>query len=283
MTHMLLMSFDDSNFLNLNCTLNRFLEYAFGLINKTNIHFCYIGTAGNDRWIERVFFTRFVRAKFGKNITTSELSLTKSRRTEKQLEDYITQQDILFIGGGDTEKMLEIWNKSGFSFILDKLKSENRLPLLAGVSAGGMYPFHSGLTDSTPGHYTAMSCLGWFKESFCPHANSKRKSLCAYSNNQYLERMDAYIIAVRQGLLPSGFAVPDNCMLHFENFNLVGVISSLKENKCYYVTDQQVTDLDTVCTVNANDPTIRLECWSTLFRYINYFKLCTAKLQLNNG
>ncbi|WP_454781739.1 Type 1 glutamine amidotransferase-like domain-containing protein [Legionella sp. WA2022007384] len=282
MTHMLLMSFDDSNFITLNRTLNRFMEYAFGLIKKSDIHFCYIGTAGNDRLIERVFFSRFVRAKFGKSVITSELVLTKSQSTKEQLENYLTQQDILFIGGGNTEKMLEIWEKSGFSFVLNKLKSENRLPLLAGVSAGGMYPFHSGLSDSIPGQYNAMSCLGWFKESFCPHANSKRKSLCVYSNNQYLERMDAYINAVRQGLLPSGFAVPDDCMLHFENFNLVHVISSLKENKCYYVTHATVTDLETVCTVNASDPNIRLECWSTLFKYIDYFKQYAAKLQMKN-
>lgn len=90
--------------------------------------------------------------------------------------------------------------------------------------------------------------------------------------------MDAYIFAVKQGLLPSGFAVPDDCMLHFENFNLVRVISSLKDNKCYYVTHEKITDLDTVFAVNANDPNIRLECWSTLFKYIDYFKQCAVKL-----
>ncbi|HHI9467079.1 TPA: Type 1 glutamine amidotransferase-like domain-containing protein [Legionella anisa] len=278
MSHMLLMSFDDSNFMNLNRTLNRFLEYAFDLIKKSRIRFCYIGTAGNDRLIERVFFTRFVRAKFGKSAITSELVLTKSQLTKEQLETYLTQQDILFVGGGNTEKMLEIWEKSGFIFVLNKLKSEKRLPILAGVSAGGMFPFHSGLSDATPGQYKVLPCLGWFKESFCPHANSKKKSLCVYSNNQYLERMDAYIFAVKQGLLPSGFAVPDDCMLHFENFNLVRVISSLKDNKCYYVTHEKVTDLDTVHTVNANDPNIRLECWSTLFKCIDYFKQCVVKL-----
>ncbi|KTD12040.1 Peptidase family S51 [Legionella gratiana] len=283
MSHMLLMSFDDSNFMKLNHTLNRFMEYAFSLIKKSNVRFCYIGTASNDRLIERIFFTRFVRAKFGKKVITSELILTKSQLTKEQLENYLTQQDVLFVGGGNTEKMLKTWEKSGFNFVLNKLKSEKRLPILAGVSAGGMYPFHSGLSDSTFGQYKALLCLGWFKESFCPHANSKIKSLCIYSDNQYLERMDAYINAVKQGILPAGFAVPDDCMLHFENFNLVRVISSLKDNKCYYVTHEKVTDLDTTYAVNTIDPNIRLECWKKLFKCIDYLKQCTAKLYMDKA
>src|SRR5947209_7001031 len=76
MSHMLFMSFDGSNFIHLNRTLNRFMEYAFGLVKTPRVRFCYIGTASKDRRIERIFFTRFVRAKFGKkNVRISKLVL----------------------------------------------------------------------------------------------------------------------------------------------------------------------------------------------------------------
>lgn len=280
MSHMLLMSFDDSHIMNLNRTLNRFLEYAFSLIEKATIQFCYIGTASNDSLIERKFFTRFVSSKFRKKVITSELVLTKSQLTKEQLESYLAQQDILFIGGGNTEKMLEIWEKSGFTSVLNKLKTEKRLPVLAGVSAGGMYPFYSVLSDVMPGQYKALLGLGWLKESFCPHANSKKKSLCDYSKNQYLERMEAYVIAVKQGLLPSGYAVPNDCMLHFENFNLVKTISSLQNNQCYYVTHEKIFALETIYAAVSSNPNIRLECWSRGFKYLHHFKQWAKKLHL---
>lgn len=252
-THMLFMSFDEKNFFNLRNTLNRFFEYAFSLLEKKrNIHFSYLGTAANDRLIDRLFFSTFIYAKFRNSVHISRLLLTKESFSEAQIENYLTSQDILFIGGGNTEQMLKIWENKKFTTVLNNLKKQARLPLLAGVSAGGMYPFHSGLTDSTAGQYKPLSCLGWFTQSFCPHSDSKIKGLCAFDNNIRLERMLAYKLAVKSGHLPSGYAVPNDCMLHFYNDQFVCALSSHKKKMCSYVTPEKTEPIDTFCLTRDN-------------------------------
>lgn len=296
MAHMLLMSFDHSRPMNLYRTLNRFIEYAFVLLQKPKINFCFIGTASEDRLIESIFFSGFIRAKFGKCVNANSLILTKINLTPQQMENFLSSQDILFIGGGNTERMLQIWEKSGFAATLKKLRNEFRLPILSGVSAGAMYPFHSGLTDSTPGQYKPLDCFQWFKDSFCPHANSKVRALCAFERNKYLKRMDAYSMAIKTGVLPSGYAVPNDCMLHFFNEKLVNAYGSRANSQCYYVTNDKTIRIDTkkltsknidkmvheslasqgyIKKTSANDRIFyNRECWKFLFLIINtYYKL----------
>lgn len=248
---MFLMSFNHTSFKKLFKTLNRFFEYVIAILQKKNIRFCYIGTAAKDRLIDRLFFSGFMKSKFGKAIQISQLLLT-AQITAKQIEACLLMQDIVFVGGGNTEQMLKIWENKGFTAILNKLKKEDRLPILAGVSAGGMYPFHSGLTDATAGQYRALKCLDWLKHSFCPHSNSKIKSLCIYDDNHYLERMSAYKAAIKSKQLPPGYAVPDNCMLHFYDFILIKALSTNKNDNCFYVTADTAEPLDTFCLTKIN-------------------------------
>ncbi|MHB1947220.1 MAG: Type 1 glutamine amidotransferase-like domain-containing protein [Gammaproteobacteria bacterium] len=296
MSHLLLMSFNDNSIMNLNNTLNRFLEYTFSLHPKQKIRFSYIGTASGDRLIERVFFTAFTQAKFGKHVRVSILQLTKTRLTTHQIKKHLLSQDIVFIGGGNTEKMLEIWQASGFTSVLNKLKTAKKLPILAGVSAGGMYPFHSGLTDATPGQYRPLSCLYWFKESFCPHANSTVKARCVYENDQQLERLEAYKAAINGKKLPAGFAVPDDCMLHFYNFKFIRALSARENTHCSYVSRHKIMPIHTLHLTAINSRFMSLErntklkkrdcklhCWYKSFKVINFFKRLLSYFKFNSA
>lgn len=246
------MSFDGNSIPNLFQVLNRFSEYmAVMLQTKRCINFCYVGTAANDRMIDQLFFSTFMRIKFGKSIKTSKLLLT-TEITENQIETQLSAQDVIFVGGGNTEKMLTIWEHKGFTAILNKFKNDNRLPLLIGVSAGGMYPFNSGLSDSTAGQYKPVSCFDWLKQSFCPHADSKIKAICGFDNNKFLDRLDAFKSAIKLGQLPSGFAVPNNCMLHFYNFNLVRAFTSIENNNCLYITPDKIKSIETSYLTKSN-------------------------------
>lgn len=239
------MSFDGSSILNLFKVLNRFSEYMNVMLQtKMCINFCYVGTAASDRLIDQLFFSTFMRIKFGKSIKASKLVLT-TEITENQIETQLRAQDVIFVGGGNTEQMLTIWKHKGFTSILNKFKNDNSLPLLIGVSAGGMYPFNSGLSDSTAGQYKPVSCFDWLKQSFCPHADSKIKAICRFDNNKFLERLDAYKSAIKLGQLPPGYAVPNNCMLHFYNFNLVRALTSIENNNCFYVTENNIESIET--------------------------------------
>ncbi len=125
------------------------------------------------------------------------------------------------------------------------MRKENRLPLLAGVSAGGMYPFHSGLTNSTPGYYRVLKCMEWLKHSFCAHSDSKKQASCDFDNNKTSTRFSAYQAAIKLGKLPAGYAVPDHCMLHFYNDNLIRSYST-NNTKCHYITPDCAREIETI-------------------------------------
>ncbi len=251
--HMLFMSFDGSSLSNLIKSMNRFFEYTVAMAsNPLKIRLCYIGTASNDDWLERVGFSLFLRLKFGQRIHFSTLIIKKTT-SEQAVREFLINQDIIFIGGGNTAKMLRIWKNKGFINVLNQLKQEKRLPILAGVSAGGMYPFHSGLTDSTPGEYKPLKCLEWIKDSFCPHADSSLLGMCTFDNKKlYQKRLGAYQSAVQSGKIPAGFAVPNNCMLHFHDDKLVQALSSLDNHHCVYVSTQTSEPIETIYLTSKN-------------------------------
>jgi len=99
---------------------------------------------------------------------------------------------------------------------LDKIlrNAYNKGVLLTGVSAGAMCWFQSGLTDSYPGTYTAISLLGWLRGSFCPHFDGERK------------RRPIFKKLITQGRLPKGYGVDDGAGLHFIGGKLTKVVSS---------------------------------------------------------
>lgn len=251
--HMLFMSYDNSSLSNLLKSVNRFLEYTVAMVpNPHKIRFCFIGTANNDHWMERAGFSFFLRLKFGRRIHFSSLIINKTT-SEEVVKEFLVNQDIIFIGGGNAEKMLRIWKNKGFINILNKLKIENRLPILAGVSAGGMYPFHSGLSDSKPGEYKPLKCLEWIKDSFCPHADSSLFGMCSFDDKKlYQKRLAAYQSAIKAGRIPAGFAVPNNCMLHFHDDKLVQALSSLDNHNCVYVSMRTIEPINTVHLTSEN-------------------------------
>lgn len=240
--HMTLMCFDAD--LNLFQNLELFLKFTFSLVSKKTINFSYIGTAAKDRWIEGFFFTNFTYIKFYPYIYTSKLCLT-SRQTREQIEDYLRRQDVIFVGGGDPIVMLKIWQETGFLEILNKLKNEDKLPLLTGFSAGAMYLFNAGISDSIPEYYTPVKCMGWFQESCTPHANSKTTRKCDFDSHNKHDRITAYQKAIAKNIMPSGYALPDNCMLHFYNQNLLAAYTTQENEVCSYVSEKKIIPLET--------------------------------------
>jgi peptidase E len=86
--------------------------------------------------------------------------------------------------------------------------------ILSGSSAGGLCWFASGLTDSFPGRFDRMSCLGWLRGSFTPHFDSEKG------------RRPVYRRMVKSGMLPAGYAVDDAVALEFVDGRFVRAVSS---------------------------------------------------------
>ena len=100
----------------------------------------YIGTASNDepQKVER-FISRFAGGAQTTIHLTSDLSGQALRHAIRGL-------DLIYVGGGDTQKMLEIWNNNGWDLVLKEAYEKG--VILAGVSAGAMCWFDQFLFSS---------------------------------------------------------------------------------------------------------------------------------------
>jgi dipeptidase E len=101
--------------------------------DPTNVNLLFIPTAGNlDEdvwWIDK---DRDVLAKMGFKIT--ELDIEKA--TDKEMENHLSDCDIVYVAGGNTFHLLKVLRQSGFDVLLTDFV--NKGGLYAGASAGAL-------------------------------------------------------------------------------------------------------------------------------------------------
>jgi dipeptidase E len=138
----------------------------------------------------------------------------------ENLRAVVLDQDIVFVGGGNTANMLAIWRLHG----VDELLREalDRGIVLSGSSAGGICWFEHGVTDSFGPQLGAMQCLGFLSGSFCPHWNDEEL------------RRPVYHGLLKDGF-PAGYAAEAGVGLHFVDGELQEVIGCDDGAKAYRV------------------------------------------------
>ena len=136
----------------------------------------FIPTASSDS--ESYF--EVVKKHFGKRLgcQTDVLYLIKKRLTNKEIKKEIFQSDIIYVGGGNTLKMMKIWRKTGVDKILKEAYQKG--VVLSGVSAGAICWFRRGLSDSRrfanpKANLIKVSGLGLINALHCPHYDSKER------------------------------------------------------------------------------------------------------------
>ena len=83
------------------------------------------------------------------------------------LKPHILDQDIIYVGGGNTKSMLAVWREWGLDEILKEAYKKNII--MSGVSAGAICWFEKGITDSWKDHQATIDCLGLVNGICCPH------------------------------------------------------------------------------------------------------------------
>jgi hypothetical protein len=78
-------------------------------------------------------------------------------RTVDDLESFLLDQDVIYVGGGNTENMLAIWRVHGVDRALGRAWESG--VVLTGLSAGSLCWFETGSTDSFGG--LAPLSRGW--------------------------------------------------------------------------------------------------------------------------
>lgn len=137
----------------------------------------------------------------------------------RDLRKFLLSSDIIYVGGGNTKSMLALWREWGIDQILKEAYEKGIV--LAGVSAGFVCWFKQCITDSIPGKYSMMECLGFLEGSGCPHYNGQPF------------RPQAYKGLLQRDEILSGFAADDCVGLHFIDGKFVRAISSDPDVSAY--------------------------------------------------
>lgn len=190
--------------------------YILSASNKTTPRICFLPTASADNTtVINYFYNIFEKY----NCDPTHLNLFNP--TIRDIEDYLLNCDIIYVGGGNTKSMLAIWREWGIDTILRKAYHKNII--LAGVSAGCVCWFENCISDSTPGKYMPLSCLGFLNGSSCVHYNSS------------IERPEVYWHSVAKGVLPDGYGIDDGVALHFEDGAMIRAVSSSEDVYAYKI------------------------------------------------
>lgn len=136
---------------------------------KTNPKLLFIPTASSDS--ESYF--NLIKKHFSElGCKVDVLYLIKNELSKKEIEKKILSSDIIYVGGGNTLKMMNIWKKQGVDTILKKAHEKGII--LSGLSAGSICWFSYGNSDSRKfknknSKLIKVTGLGIIDALNCPH------------------------------------------------------------------------------------------------------------------
>jgi len=147
----------------------------------------------------------------------------------ESLREVLLQQDVIYVGGGNTANMLAIWRVHGMDEILREAWDDGIV--LCGSSAGMICWFEAGITDSFGPQLEGMrDGLGFLPGSACPHYDGEE-----LRRPRYRELVD--------GGFPAGWAAEDAVGLHFEGTDLAEVVTAVEGKQAYRVEQSSETPL----------------------------------------
>ena len=177
---------------------------------------CFLPTASGD---SPDYLASFYAA-FARRAEATHLALF--RRTIDDIESLLLDQDVVYVGGGNTENMLAIWRVHGVDRALRRAWESG--VIMAGLSAGSLCWFESGTTDSFgSGLATLTGALGFIPGSHSPHYDGEPT------------RRPRYQQLIADGALPAGYAADDGAALVFHGTELAEVVAAGPGARAYRV------------------------------------------------
>jgi dipeptidase E len=177
---------------------------------------CFLGTATGDA---PSYIANFYAA-FARRAEATHLELFV--RTVDDVDTFLLDQDVVYVGGGNTENMLAVWRVHGVDRALRAAWQAGTV--MAGQSAGSLCWFETGTTDSFGKGLAALSGgLGFIPGSHAPHYDGE------------LVRRPHYQRLIADGVLPAGYAADDGAALVFHGSELAEVVASRSTARAYRV------------------------------------------------
>jgi len=131
----------------------------------------FIPTASSDSADYAAIFSRIYGETLGCNV--SVLNLLGDAPSHDQIAEKIHGADLIYVGGGNTLKLMRRWRKLGVDTLLMEAAARNTV--LCGLSAGELCWFAYGHSDSMANYrpddwdYIRVKCLGLLPFTACPH------------------------------------------------------------------------------------------------------------------
>jgi peptidase E len=188
-------------------------DFVLSLSRRQPARVCFLPTASAD---SPAYVAKFYRAFAGRSIPTDvttfdPTAFARHPALTADLPRVLADQDVIYVGGGNTANLLAIWRAHGIDRILKDAWLEG--VVMTGVSAGMLCWFRGGVTDSFGGLAALNDGLGLIDATACPHYDGEA------------ERRPTYHRLVAEGF-PGGFAADDGAALYFRGTELVEAVSS---------------------------------------------------------
>jgi dipeptidase E len=200
-------------------------QYVIKQARKTRPSVCFLPHATDDA-VRYTF--RFFKAFTQLDAKLSHLSLFHPEIAD--LESFLMEQDVIYVGGGNTKSMVALWREWRLDDFLRKAYENGTV--LAGISAGANCWFEQCSTDSVPGQLKVLACLGIIRGSFCPHYDGEA------------ERRPSLHKLLSEDKIVSGYAADDGAAAHFIDGEFACAVSSRSHAKVYKVgkVDGQIAE-----------------------------------------
>jgi peptidase E len=201
-------------------------KYILHQSEKSNPKICFIATASGD---SDNYISRFYHFFEKQDCQPSHLSLFNP--PTRDLESFLLEKDIIYVGGGNTKNLLVLWKEWGLDTILRKAWEQGIV--LAGISAGSLCWFEEGVTDSYGDGLEPLKCLGFLKGSNCPHYDGES------------ERRPSYQKLIATNSIKPGYAADDGVAIHFIDQEISQIVSSRPNAKAYKVyNDTEIIEIE---------------------------------------
>lgn len=207
----------------------RLVRYVLSQTGRRKPAVCFLPTATGD---DPGAVDRFYAAFSSGRCRPSHVPLFG--RTP-DLRRALLSQDVIYVGGGNTKSMLATWREWGIPALLRQAWRAGIV--LAGVSAGAICWFKTGVTDSWAGRLAVLPCLGLLPGTLCPHFDSEP------------ERRPSLQQLVGDGTVRRALALDDGAAAHFVDRALIRVVTFRPRAGAYHVHRRATAVVETALPV----------------------------------
>ena len=198
-------------------------QFVIDKLKKTNNKIGFLATASKDDEKKiSLFYKRFENTEF-------ELSHFNLTTNINGFSEWIMSKDLVYIGGGNTVFMLEIWRKNKLEHIFKEAYEKGII--LSGISAGAVCWFDWILSESVGSGFNPLRGINLISGSCTPHSSS-------------IERINQFESDIKNNKLPQGIAIDDGVAVVFVDGKPTEVYSSRKNHTAYFLDKNKKVNLE---------------------------------------